>query len=371
MKDILKKMNGRHVGRPSNKELKKRMTIKIIIVLIAVLSLGGGLYLYINRDFITFSSIFGNSSAYNEDIMKMQTDNSIKLVTFNPDKKKKVSSSLYFLQYYHTDGSNIFDYYFDKAGHDAGKYVRDRVEVYYNGKYITTFKRNSKYFYVKQNWAGKTVVLKTVGVYSGNRKVSKYVKVYIPSTLKLSTLKVNNKYYYIVNNSSAFYKYEKKQKFYQEPNSDWYDSTLGFAMVYANAIKINDFSITKNQPGLINGNNPRLSKVSFKGGTSYNKTKVVKAIYKQIAKNNPVVLQVNGNVDGTIRHYVVVIGYKVDFDYNNMNEKDLLILDVWDGQLEQMNGKGGSNGVDELKSRFMVSGADTGRDYGYQIYTLS
>ena len=371
MKNIFKKTSVRHVGRPSNKELRKRMTIKVIIALIVVLSLGGGIYLYINRDFINFGSIFGNSSVYNEAIMKKQTDNSLKLVTFNPNKKKKFSGSLYFLQYYHTDGSNIFDYYFDMAGHNDGKYERDRVEVYYNGKYITTFKRKSKYFYVKQNWAGRTVVLKTIGIYSGNKEKSKYIRLYIPKTLKLGTVKFSGKHYYIVKNASAFYKHEKEKSFYQSSNSYYENSSLGFAKVYANAIRINDFSIIKDQTGLINGNNAILKNSSFTLISNIDKSKIVKRIYDELGNNKPVILKVNGDYQGTYSSYIVVIGINVDFDANKIKESDFLILDVWDGNAEKISGKGESNGIDNWSSRYMINDKEGGSKYGYEIFVIS
>ena len=77
----------------------------------------------------------------------------------------------------------------------------------------------------------------------------------------------------------------------------------------------------------------------------------------------PVVLQVNGNKAGTSRHFVTVVGFKdVITDPTKLTEKDLLIIDSWDGKIERM---------DTSTSRFMTSGADCHKDYsGYRLRVL-
>lgn len=353
----------------------KKKNIKIIIYILVFIVLVGGIYLYNYRDFIDLSFILGNSSTYNKNIHELQTSSSVKMVTFNPDSKKKVYGDWFFLEYKNPIGDNVYDYFYKEAGHTVGRYTKDKIEVYYNGKLIKTFKGNSSYFYVKQNWAGHTVVLKLIGKYPGNNVFSKYLRLHIPAALKLSTVKYNNEHYYIVKNAKNFYSFERKNKFYQKTNDAWSDSCLGFSEVYANAIKTNNFSIIKNQTGLNYDNDPYFVGINgFKRGTNFNKNKVVKFIYKQLIKNNPVVLQVNGNTEGTSRHYVVVIGYRVDFDVNRMDESDFLILDVWDGDCEVMSGKGGKSGVGD-DSYFMITGLDTvgddsTRNYGYEVYYM-
>lgn len=378
-----------HVGRPTKEEVNKynkKKNIKIIGFIISVLVFAAGIYLYVNREFIDFSSLLGNSSTYYKNIHKMQSNSSLYRITFNPDKKIKKNGSLFFLEYKHPNNQNIFTYIYKKAGFDTSKIAKDKVEVYYNGKLIKTFKNNADYFYVKQNWAGKTLVLKVIAKQNVNGEItnaSKFVRMYIPSLLKLDTIKYKNKkytgkYYYITKNAYNFYKYVNENKFYQSADKDsWSDSCLGFSMVYANAIKKKKFSLIEDQYGLVNNNDPYLYGINgFERYTNNDKTKVLKKIYQQLEKNNPVVLQVSSNPEGTSRHYIVVIGYKVDFDVNNIKETDLLVLDVWDGDAEIMSGKGGISGVGD-ESYFMIKGTDTqssypdqDRNYGYEIYYM-
>lgn len=87
----------------------------------------------------------------------------------------------------------------------------------------------------------------------------------------------------------------------------------------------------------------------------------------KIHTKKPVIVHINGNVDGTSRHYSVIVGIKQTADSSNLKETDFLLLDVWEGELEQLNGKGNNNGVGG-NSRFMITGTATGREYGYQLY---
>jgi len=92
--------------------------------------------------------------------------------------------------------------------------------------------------------------------------------------------------------------------------------------------------------------------------------KVLAATYNEIKKGRPVVIQVNGNKQGTSRHFVTVVGVKKGVTASSIKETDLLIIDSWDGRLETMNGKGSG-------TRFLTSGADCHKDYsGYRIQYL-
>ena len=77
----------------------------------------------------------------------------------------------------------------------------------------------------------------------------------------------------------------------------------------------------------------------------------------------PVVVQVNGNKQGTSRHFVTVVGFKSSItDPSQLTEKDLLIIDSWDGKTERM---------DQANSRFFTSGADCHKSYsGYYLRVL-
>lgn len=91
-----------------------------------------------------------------------------------------------------------------------------------------------------------------------------------------------------------------------------------------------------------------------------NKSTVLSKIYSEIMNGRPVVLQVNGNKQGTSRHFVTVVGFRNGITSpENLTEKDLLIIDSWDGKIERM---------DTATSRFMTSGADCHKDYsGYRL----
>ena len=96
---------------------------------------------------------------------------------------------------------------------------------------------------------------------------------------------------------------------------------------------------------------------------SDSKTETLQKIYSEIVNGRPVVMQVNGNKTGTSRHFVTVVGFRNSVtDPNALTEKDLLIMDSWDGQIERM---------DQANSRFMTTGKQTGKDYtGYYLRTL-
>ena len=98
----------------------------------------------------------------------------------------------------------------------------------------------------------------------------------------------------------------------------------------------------------------------FKDYFSDNKQQVLSTIYNQIVEGKPVILQVNGNKEGTHRHFVTVVGFNKNVvSEETITEKDLLIYDSWDGKIESM---------DTSTSRFMTTGAQTGKTYsGYYL----
>ena len=102
---------------------------------------------------------------------------------------------------------------------------------------------------------------------------------------------------------------------------------------------------------------------SFETFRSDNKSDVLNKIYSEIVQGRPVVMQVNGNKAGTSRHFVTVVGFRNSIsDPAQLTEKDLLIMDSWDGKVERM---------DQETSRFMTTGKQTGKDYtGYYLRTL-
>ena len=92
--------------------------------------------------------------------------------------------------------------------------------------------------------------------------------------------------------------------------------------------------------------------------------KVLAVVYNEVKKGRPIIIQVNGNKQGTSRHFVTVVGVKKGVTASTIKETDLLIIDSWDGKLETMNGKGSG-------TRFLTSGADCHKDYsGYRVQYL-
>lgn len=90
------------------------------------------------------------------------------------------------------------------------------------------------------------------------------------------------------------------------------------------------------------------------------KEEMLSIIKSELDEGKAVVLQVNGNKAGTSRHYVTVVGYRSDAG-STLEERDLLIIDTYDGKIEGM----GDNGT-----RFMITGEACHKKYsGYQIYT--
>lgn len=102
---------------------------------------------------------------------------------------------------------------------------------------------------------------------------------------------------------------------------------------------------------------------SFTDFIDDNKNVVLSKVYTEILSGRPVVLQVNGNKAGTSRHFVTVVGFRSSItDPTKLTEKDLLIIDSWDGKIERM---------DTNTSRFMTSGADCHKEYsGYRLRVL-
>lgn len=163
--------------------------------------------------------------------------------------------------------------------------------------------------------------------------------------------------YYVVSNSMAFKEHIEDVNFSQDSDVDVYGSScLGFAYVYASAIITGDFTITRNQSGLRNGNSPNRC---LRGTTREfsDKQSALDVVFDEIANNKACILKVNGNVEGTSRHFVVVIGIRKNVTKSSLTEGDLLVLDTWDGQVEKLKPEG---------SRFMIS-----RDNGmFRVSTM-
>ena len=167
--------------------------------------------------------------------------------------------------------------------------------------------------------------------------------------------------YRVANTKISIEEYQKLVKqngVYQDSNSSIYgDSCLAFAYIHAsNLASGNTTDRAKDSLSYVHAG-------EFKDFRSTNKDEVLSKIYDEVNEGNPVVLQVNGNSKGTVRHFVTVVGYKDSVkNKKDIKESDLLILDSWDGNVERM---------DTNVSRFMTTGEQTHNNYsGYWLRVL-
>ena len=159
-------------------------------------------------------------------------------------------------------------------------------------------------------------------------------------------------------NVSNFSSQMRRNGVWQGSNSEKYgDKCLGFAYTHAWGL----YSGTTNYNGDSGMNYAGAS--HFSTYMNDNLQDVLGVIYSEINKGRPVVLQVNGNKQGTSRHFVTVVGYNSNVtSASSLKATDLLIMDSWDAQLERM---------DQANSRFVTSGRDCHKDYtGYRIQYL-
>jgi hypothetical protein len=102
---------------------------------------------------------------------------------------------------------------------------------------------------------------------------------------------------------------------------------------------------------------------AFTSWHSDSEQETLSKIYSEISAGRPVVVQVNGNKKGTSRHFVTVVGFNKNVaSSGHLTQKDLLIMDSWDGKIERM---------DQPNSRFFTTGKDCGKSYsGYYLRVL-
>ena len=169
---------------------------------------------------------------------------------------------------------------------------------------------------------------------------------------------INGTTYNLINGKADTLDYAKhidKDKVSEIKNADKYSGNcLGFAMTQAWGLYTNNKNYTA-EDGL-----------NYRGASNFakynndNKEEFLKRVYQELVNNKPVVIQVNGNRNGTSRHYVTAVGFKNTVKgASQLKETDLLIIDSYDGKLETM---------DQSGSRFLTTGAKCGKSYsGYQL----
>lgn len=169
---------------------------------------------------------------------------------------------------------------------------------------------------------------------------------------------------YLVSNTKLplndYLKIIEKNHIAQRFSSNYNDKCLGFS--YAHAADL--------YYGSTNHNGDGAAKYSY----SYKKTEslqtwskdtAIEKIVSEVSKGRPVILQVNGNKQGTRRHFVTVVGMKESAaSSGKVQEKDLLVLDSYDGKVKTLD-------TSKDKYRFMTQGKNTGNgNYGYYCISL-
>lgn len=157
-----------------------------------------------------------------------------------------------------------------------------------------------------------------------------------------------------VQDLSSYASYVQSAGVKQNANTaEWGDSCLAFAGAHAYDLYAGTCTSGPSAANYAHGS-------SFEDFIDDDKSKVLAKIYEEIMKGRPLVLQVNGNKAGTSRHFVTVVGFREGItSADQLTEKDLLIIDSWDGKVERM---------DTETSRFMTSGRDCHKDYsGYRL----
>ena len=144
----------------------------------------------------------------------------------------------------------------------------------------------------------------------------------------------------------------------QKNGTIYYDECLCFAEEQVHALTTGDTSKKSFQI-------PTYYYSNFTTYSDDDKNKVLNMVYSELISNRPVILHVNGNKNGTSRHYVTVIGFKSTVtSAANFKETDILLIDSYDCQVEQLHEWG--------TSRFMTTGKKCNKpDYsGYQVYMV-
>ena len=153
--------------------------------------------------------------------------------------------------------------------------------------------------------------------------------------------------------------YLRRAGVYQGSNEKYKSSCQGFALAHAWGLYKNIRSLNGEMANSYYGSG------NYSGYVDSSLENIMQIIYNEILNGRPVVAQVNSNPEGTVRHFVTIVGFKssVTSGYN-LTEKDLLYIESWSATLRRMD----SNGA-----RFFTTGAKTGHGdsyKGYYIFTM-
>ena len=250
----------------------------------------------------------------------------------------------------------------DNKGIASYTYILDGVEAAKSGD--TTYKASKK---------SSKVAVKVADIVGNEANLTCDITIkeetIIPSKQNVGVFIKDLSDYLVIDtkiNVTSFAYYVKKYASQITPPG-YPDKCLSFAFYHAYALYHGDplSSLTA-----VEGELYKSSKYFKKAINNDNKQEILKIVYEQIKQGKPCVLHVNGNVAGTSRHYITVIGYKKTVTSGEtIKGSDLLIIDSHNGNLQPMADEKG------LGLRYMISGYDTGRKdkdaYGYQVYVLN
>ncbi len=168
--------------------------------------------------------------------------------------------------------------------------------------------------------------------------------------------------YYVANTKLSLNKYLKvidNQYIAQKYKKSYSGKCLGFTYIHSYDLYAGSTNHTGDDAS--NGHSP----YSISQLQTWDKSEAIKKIVSEVSSGRPVIVQVNGNKAGTRRHFVTVVGIKESaVKTGNVSEKDLLILDSYDGDLRTLD-------TSKSKYRFMTRGKDTGNgNYGYYVISM-
>ena len=171
--------------------------------------------------------------------------------------------------------------------------------------------------------------------------------------------------YYIANTKLGLDEYLKvidKQYLAQKYKKSYKGKCLGFS--YLHSYDLYAGYTGHNGDDASNGHSP----YSISQLQTWDKDEAIRKIVSEVSSGKPVIVQVNGHKKSGgsySRHFVTVVGVKQSaIKSGKVSEKDLLIIDSYDGDLRTLDRS-------KSKNRFMTRGKDTGNgNYGYYVISM-
>ena len=174
--------------------------------------------------------------------------------------------------------------------------------------------------------------------------------------------------YVIANTDASLMEYYKNvilnQNLFQSSDKAYGDQCLGFSYNYAYGLYTNDRSIS----GKTCRNDTSYGNY-FKEFKTNDEREYLNKIYDEISAGRPVVVQVIGSRSKQTRHYVAAVGFNKNVkSASDLKSTDLLIMDVYDGQIKNVVPYGASSG------RYIASGRQINKgryNYGYDMFYIN